>query len=534
MLHRTLRSSAWRVGALVSAAALLVLAVEAAAAQEPVHGGTLVYGINSGDLPTYDCHQSVLFPIIHLLTPHYSNLLKIDTQHYPKLIGDLAESWTVSADAKIYTFKLHRGVKFHDGSAFSSEDVKASYNRIRNPPQGVVSVRQGLVADVDTIETPDPLTVIFRLKRPNRAMVYAFANPFNCVYSAARLKENPLYPVRNVMGTGPFRLVEHVAGSHWSGERFKDYFKPGLPYLDGFKGVFTQGAALINALQGGQIMADFRSVTTADRDRLVAALGDKITVQESPWLNVLLVTFNTQNKPFDDPRVRRALSLAIDRWKASEVLQRSSIMRYVGAYLRPGYALAARDEDLAKMPGFSRDIAAARAEAKRLLAEAGVPDLKVRLINRTISNLFTPAGIYIIDQWRQIGVEVEHVQANETLYNNSMNEGTFDVALDFQGDSVDEPTYQFARHLSVDLSSNRGKYTDRELDRLFEQQKEMTNPAERAKVLRQFETRMLTEAYSVPLLWWQRIIVMSSRIQGWGMTPSHLIGQDLESVWLKP
>jgi len=65
---------------------------------------------------------------------------------------------------------------------------------------------------------------------------------------------------------------------------------------------------------------------------------------------------------------------------------------------------------------------------------------------------------------------------------------------------------------------------------VFEQQKEIANPAERAKVLRQFETRMLTEAYSVPLLWWQRIIVMSSRIQGWGMTPSHLIGQDLETV----
>jgi peptide/nickel transport system substrate-binding protein len=520
----------WRAALCLSAFLFAVPAV----AQEPVRGGTLVFGINSGDLPTYDCHQSVLFPIIHLLTPHYSNLLKIDTIHYPKVIGDLAQSWTVADDAKTYTFKLHANVKFHDGSAFSAADIKATYDRIRSPPPGVISVRQGLVADIDTIETPDPLTVIFRLKRPNRAMVYAFANPFNCVYSAAKLKENPLYPVRNVMGTGPFRLVEHVAGSHWSGERFKDYFKPGLPYLDGFKAAFTQGAALINALQGGQIMADFRSVTTADRDRLVAALGDKIIVQESPWLNVLLVTFNTQNKPFDDPRVRRALSLAIDRWKASEVLRRSSIMRYVGAYLRPGSALAARDEDLVTMPGFSKDITAARAEAKRLLAEAGVPDLKVRLINRTISNLFTPAGIYIIDQWRQIGVETEHVQANETLYNNSMNEGTFDVALDFQGDSVDEPTYQFARHLSVDLSSNRGKYTDRELDRLFEQQKEMTDPAERAKVLRAFENRMLTEAYSVPLLWWQRIIVMRSNIRGWGMTPSHLIGQDLETVWLKP
>lgn len=513
---------------------ICALLASPAAAQEPARGGTLVFGINSGDPPTYDCHQSALFPIIHLLTPHYSNLLKIDTANYPRLIGDLAQSWTVAEDARTYTFKLHANVKFHDGSPFSAADVKASYDRIRNPPQGVISVRQGLVADIDTIETPDPLTAIFRLKRPNRALIYAFGNPFNCIYSAAKLKENPLFPVRNVLGTGPFRLVEHVAGSHWSGERFKDYFKSELPYLDGFRGAFTQGAALINALQGGQIMADFRSVTTVDRDRLVAALGDRITVHESPWLNVLLVTFNTRKPPFNDPRVRKALSLAIDRWKAAEVLPRSSIMRYVGSFTRPGSEFGAREEDLVKMPGFSKDIEASRAEAKALLAAAGVPNLKVRLINRTVSNLYIPAGIYIIDQWRQIGVETEHVQANETLYNNSMNEGTFDVALDFQGDSVDEPTYQLARHLSVDLSSNRGRYTDRAIDELFERQKDETDPKMRYMAVRAFEWRMLEEAYTVPLLWWQRIVVMRSNVKGWGMTPSHLIGQDLETVWLKP
>jgi hypothetical protein len=88
-------------------------------------------------------------------------------------------------------------------------------------------------------------------------------------------------------------------------------------------------------------MADFRSVTSADRERLTKALGDKVVAHESPWLNALLITFNTTKKPFDDARVRRALSLAIDRWKAAEILPRSSIMRYVGGYLRPGYALAA-------------------------------------------------------------------------------------------------------------------------------------------------------------------------------------------------
>jgi len=209
-------------------------------------------------------------------------------------------------------------------------------------------------------------------------------------------------------------------------------------------------------------------------------------------------------------------------------------MRYVGGYLRPGYTLAAREEDLVKMPGFSKDIEASRIEARRLLAEAGVSNLKVKLMNRTIANLFTGGGVYVIDQWRQIGVETEHIQANDSLYNNSMNEGTFDVALSFQGDSVDEPTYQLTRYLSVDLSSNQGKYTDRELDRLFELQKDATDAGDRYRLLRAFEMRLLTEAYNVPLLWWQRVVVMSAKVNGWEMSPSHLIGQDLEKVWLEP
>ena len=162
-----------------------------------------------------------------------------------------------------------------------------------------------------------------------------------------------------------------------------------------------------------------------------------------------------------------------------------------------------------------------------------MPNLKLKLTNRTIANLFTGGGVYVIDQWRQIGVETEHFQANDVLYNNAINEGNFEVALDFQGDSVDEPTYQLTRYLSADLSSNRARYTDREIDRLFEAQKDAIDPKERYRLLRQLETRMLTEAYIVPLLWWERIIAMSAKVKGWQMSPSHLIGQDLEKVWLE-
>src|SRR5205085_9061069 len=98
----------------------------------------------------------------------------------------------------------------------------------------------------------------------------------------------------------------------------------------------------------------------------------------------------------------------------------------------------------------------------------------------------------------------------------------------------DEPSYQLARYLSEDISANRARYIDREIDALFEQQKAATDPQERARALRASERRMLEQAYIVPLLWWNRIVVMSAKIHGWHMAPSHLIGQDLEGVWLEP
>ena len=119
---------------------LLTLAAPVRAQEQPVRGGTLIFGINSGDPPTYDCHQSVLFPIIHLLSPHYSNLLKIDMPNYPKIVGDLAESWTVSDDAKTYSFKLHPNVKFHDGSRVF---VRGHQGDLRSHPQSAAGRHLG-------------------------------------------------------------------------------------------------------------------------------------------------------------------------------------------------------------------------------------------------------------------------------------------------------------------------------------------------------------------------------------------------------
>src|SRR5215471_4790260 len=112
----------------------------ASAEPAPKRGGTLVFAVDA-EPPNYDCHANFSFVFIHPIIPHYSTLLKFDTTNYPQIVGDLAESWNVSADRRTYTFKLRPHILFHDGSPLSSADVKASYDRIIHPPQGVLSVR---------------------------------------------------------------------------------------------------------------------------------------------------------------------------------------------------------------------------------------------------------------------------------------------------------------------------------------------------------------------------------------------------------
>src|SRR2546426_212111 len=119
--------------------------------------------------PTYDPPREETFGAIPPLAPHYNPLLRPAPadKTATRIVGDLAESWTVSKDGRVYTLKLRRGVKFHDGSEMTSKDVKASYDKIIFPPAGIASDRMGEYVDVEVVQAPDPYTVVFRLKWPS-------------------------------------------------------------------------------------------------------------------------------------------------------------------------------------------------------------------------------------------------------------------------------------------------------------------------------------------------------------------------------
>ncbi len=517
--------------------AVTLAALPAGAQDKPRYGGELVFVVPS-EPPSYDAHQEETFGVTHPMAPHYNTLLRVDPfdKTGTKPVGDLAESWTVSKDGLVYTFKIRKGVKFHDGSEMTSKDVKASYDKILHPPAGVKSLRKEAYSAIAALEAPDPHTFVIKLKYGESSMLLNLASPWNWIYKADILAKDPHWYEKNVMGTGPFKFVEHVRGSHWVGKKNPDYWDKGKPYLDGYRAIFiSSSSAQVAAIRGERAQIQFRGFSPADRETLVQALGPRITVQESPWDCVLLVAMNHDRKPFDDRRVRKALTLALDRWEASKNLSKIAIVKEVAGIQVPGTPWATPPEELQKLAGYGRDSVAARAEARRLLREAGIPEgFAFTFKNRGIPQPYQPLGIWLVDQWRQVGLNVKQETIEASAHHPMLTRGDFDVAMDFQCSFVVEPDVDIAKFQSYGVADNNfGRYKDPVLDDLFLKQARAVDPDERKRHLRAFEKRLLDEeVHYIYTLQWHRIIPHSAKVRGWTITPSHFLNNQLDTVWL--
>ncbi|PYM82509.1 MAG: ABC transporter substrate-binding protein, partial [Candidatus Rokuibacteriota bacterium] len=237
---------------LTSSLAVLALWPAAFAQDKPRPGGELIFLVPS-EPPSYDGHREGTFGVVHPLAPHYNTLLRIDPTDRTgtRPVPDLAESWTIAPDGLTYTLRLRQGVRFHDGSVMTSRDVKASYDKIIAPPTGVISMRKGAYQAVEVVESPDPHTVRFRLKWPEASFLISLASPYNWIFKADILARDIRWYETNVMGTGPFKFVEHVKGSHWIGKKNPDYWDKGRPYLDGYRAIFiNSNSAQVAAIRG--------------------------------------------------------------------------------------------------------------------------------------------------------------------------------------------------------------------------------------------------------------------------------------------
>src|SRR6266481_4417187 len=229
-------------------AALLIAAPALAGEASPVRGGTLTYLIAADAPPSFDAHREQTFATVYSAAPFYSVLIRVNPDN-PASPSDFAcdlctEMPRPSDDGKTYTFKIRDGVKFHDGSALTAADVAASWEHIVHPPDGILSPRESHYMMVDTIEVPDPTTVVFHLKFATSAFLPALADPYSWIHKKEILDKDPRWFEKNILGSGPFKFVSYEVGSTIKGERNPDYYHQGLPYLDGFTGLYAPKQAV--------------------------------------------------------------------------------------------------------------------------------------------------------------------------------------------------------------------------------------------------------------------------------------------------
>ncbi len=177
------------------------------AQETPRRGGVLLAAIGA-DAPSLDPHQEQTFATLQPVAPLYSTLLQIDPYRYPNVIGDVASEWTISPDGLTYTFKLHPGIRFHDGSPLTAADVKASYDKILFPPEGVRSIRKHHYSAIASVEAPEAGTVVFKLKFPSASLLTNLASPWNVIYPKKYLDKDPNHFKKNVDGLRPLQVQE--------------------------------------------------------------------------------------------------------------------------------------------------------------------------------------------------------------------------------------------------------------------------------------------------------------------------------------
>src|SRR6267142_3380139 len=507
--HRTLL-------AVVALAVVVAAAAPAAvqAADTPRRGGVLLAVIGA-DPPSLDPHQESTFANLQLVAPLYSTLLQIDPYDYPKIVGDAASEWKIAPDGLTYTFKIRPGIRFHDGSPLTAADVKATYDKIVFPPASVRSIRKNAYAAIAGVEAPDASTVVFKLKYPSASLLGNLASPWNVIYPKKYLDKDPNYFKTNVVGSGPFKFKSYTHGSTFEGERNPDYFVKDRPYLDGYKFfISTETSVRAAALRSGRAWIECRTMPLAEVEAIRKTLGDKVVVQDTPATGLFGIAMNQTAKPFTDVRVRKALTLAFDRYTAGRVLYPLASLRDVGGLMRPATEWAMSETELQRLPGFGRDMEKNRAEARRLLAEAGYPNgFKVVLKNRNVKVPYQDFAVFAIQEWRKIGVEAEHRPLETAAwFADGRDTGSFELIINGMFHYIDDPDLFLQRYTTGD-PSNWGRFSDPRIDDLFSRQTRALDPSERKRHINEIEKIVLDNAYYIPGLWWRRAVVHWAKVK---------------------
>ena len=491
----------------------------------PKRGGILTRALNN-DPPSFDIMASTTGRVIAVVGPCCNGLVRYDAMDPDKIVPDLAESHEVSADGKAYTFHLRKGVKFHDGKPFTAEDVKYTFDVMRAPPKGIISVRANLFDAVEDILVLDAHTVRFLLKRKSPSLIANLAGGWMVVLPKHILEKGPMKDV--IIGTGPFKLKEYKRGVSIELVRNPDYHIPNRPYLDGIK-YFTipDENTAYGYFRTGQLDE------WAPSGRAMAARQQELAGKAYSLTGVSTSSnclhFNAQEKPFDDIRVRQALCLAIDRQEALNTVFGGDGVASGGLAMPGKWALP--KSELVKIPGYGPYTASNIAQAKALLAAAGYPNgFKETLLVQRIPT-YEGHAIFLKDALLKIGVELNLEFQESAAYNTTIRTRKWKLDAGGAPFHVNDPDAMFTDSVTCDGSLNYSKICDAKIDDLFSRQSQELDEKKRIALVHELEARALAN-YGTYKMYFRNISRMfQNNLHGWNLHPNVDTASRFEDCW---
>lgn len=491
-------------------------ATGAAALQDatPTPGGVLKVGLQA-DPTALDPQKQSLTAIWHVIEHIYNGLTR--TKPDLSIEGSLAESWEISDDGLTYTFALRPGVVFHDGTPLKASDVKFTFERLVDP--ATASTSAGDLASMKSIEAPDDATVVMTLNAPDASLLATLTGQSCVVYSEAFVKANNNDVSQVAMGTGPFKFVEYVPNTRVVLEKNPDYWEEGLPYLDGIEMTIaaddtSRTAAVVTGTVDFIEYAPLRDIDSLQQDPNLTLAGDSNT-------NIRFMALNLAKPPFDNPKVRQAISLVVDR----DAVLGPTVFGHgtPTAVLFPPDFWAALQMDV-PTPDVEK--------AKALMAEAGMADgFKTVITSWSQYSFLSNAAVVLQEQLRQIGIEAElNMVENATMVEQVYVGKEYEIAVTGESAYVD-PSTLILPNFKTGEAGNFVNYSNEKLDALIEEGIAATDQAARAEIYQQIQQVLLEDLPWVNLFVANQYEAMLKKVMGYVHIPTGS-NQAFRYTWL--
>jgi peptide/nickel transport system substrate-binding protein len=495
---------------LIAAALVVVVLVTPAPSQAPKSGGVLNMMLREDLSQGFAIHETSTISVVWPAMPCLNNLVLFDplkkTESVDTIIGELAEKWSWQDNYRNLVFFLRKGVKWHDGQPFTSKDVKFTFDMLREAPDAPaklrINPRKDWYANVEAIETPDPSTVVFRLKKPQPSLLLMLASGYTPVYAA---HVPPASYRTGCVGTGPFKVKEWRKGEFVEYVKNPDYFVKGRPYLDGLKYfVIVERGTRQAALQAGKLDAAFPGETTKTAaEQLKKAVPQLVVTPFSQNVSDNII-MNVKKPPFDNVKVRLAVSHAIDRRALVQAVHQGGAVVGASQAPKPWGFWGLSEKELLGLPGYAATPADEKAKAKKLMAEVGyTPEkpLKVEIVTRNIA-IYVDMASFVINELKQIGIEATLKQIETAQWHAMATRGDYQIGANLTGIGPDDPDANFLENYGCGSPRNYSQYCSEETMKLIDQQSQELDVKKRLGMVYAIQKKLEADA-ARPILDWK-------------------------------